>query len=182
MTAPRPVTDAELRHWIDKLEIRELLECYMRHNDDRAADKLVELLDENVQFQVMGRVYSGRNAVRDLISLEPDDPRPWTDPGELMKQPGSAHISANPVIDINGDTATAETDFVVFGRDAGGTARVSLLGRYRDHLRRRREDGRWVITERTAVSVARPGDERSDNEWQHALRVADVEDQRRFRS
>ncbi|HVN52593.1 MAG TPA: nuclear transport factor 2 family protein [Acidimicrobiales bacterium] len=169
MTQPRSLTDAELRRWIDKLEIRELLERYMRHNDDRAADKLVELLDEGVRFQVMGRVYVGRDAVRELIASGPGDPPHWTEPGALLRQPGSTHVASNPVIEVDGDAATAETDFVVLRRDSDGRATVRLLGRYRDRLRRR-DDGQWVITTRTAVSVARPGEEGSDAEWQRALR------------
>ena len=140
----------------------------MRHNDDRAADRLVELLDEDVQFQVMGRVYNGREAVRELISSDPSDPPSWTEPGALLRQPGSTQVASNPIIEIVGDSATAETDFVVLRLDDNGRANVTLLGRYRDHLRRR-EDGKWVITTRTAVSVARPGDEGSDAEWQRAL-------------
>jgi SnoaL-like domain len=168
MTRSRPVTDAELRHWIDKLDVRDVLERYMRHNDDRAADKLVALLDEDVRFQVLGRVHVGRDAVRELISSEPADPPHWTEPGERLRQPGSTHVASNPVIEIDGDSATAETDFVVLRRDENGRAKVSLLGRYRDRLRRR-DDGQWVITTRTAVSVARPGQEGSDAEWQQAI-------------
>ena len=168
MTRPGPVTGAELRQWIDKLEIRDLLERYMRHNDDRAADKLVELLDEDVRFYVMGRVYVGRAAVRQLISAGPCEPPHWTEPGAMWRQPGSTHVASNPVIEIDGDVAAAESDFVVLRRDDDGRAYVSLLGRYRDHLRRR-HDGKWVITIRAAVSVARPGHEGSDAEWQQAI-------------
>src|SRR5271170_249833 len=89
--------------WIDKLEIRELLERYMRYNDDRAADKVVELLDEDVRFQVVGKVFAGREEVRKLFSTDGPDRPHWTEPGELFKQPGSAHISSNPIIELDGD-------------------------------------------------------------------------------
>jgi hypothetical protein len=138
--------------WIDKLEIRELLERYMRYNDDRAADQLLELLDEDIRFQVVGNVYAGREEVRQLFSTADSDPPSWTEPGELLKQPGSVHISSNPIIEVDGDDATAETDFLVINRDESGRAFSSLVGRYRDRLRRR-DDGRWVITTRTGVSV-----------------------------
>lgn len=164
------------REWIDKLEIRELLERYMRYNDDRAADKMVELFDEDVRFQVVGRVYAGREELRELFSMADPNPPHWTEPGELFKQPGSVHVSSNPVIDIEGDSATAETDFLVVTRDENGRAHSSLVGRYRDRLHRR-DDGRWVILTRTGVSVARPGQERTDGEWQRAL-AAMPEDER----
>jgi ketosteroid isomerase-like protein len=166
--------------WIDKLEIRELLERYMRYNDDRAADQLVELLDEDIRFQVVGRVYAGREEVRQLFSTADADPPHWTEPGELLKQPGSVHVSSNPIIEVDGDTATAETDFLVVNRDRSGRAHSSLVGRYRDRLRRR-EDGRWVITTRTGVSVARPGQERTDDEWQRVLAAMPQDERAKFR-
>jgi ketosteroid isomerase-like protein len=151
---------------LDKLAIREVLERYMRYNDDRAADRIAELFDEDAIFQVMGKLIVGREAIRTFFGGGNDQPKPWTEPGELLKQPPSIHVSANPVID--GDTATSELDFLVVGRDDSGHARSTLVGRYRDHLRRL-DDGRWVITSRIGVSVARPGDERTDNEWQRLL-------------
>jgi hypothetical protein len=179
MTESEPTDDHRVtvpREWIDKLEIRELLERYMRYNDDRAADKLVELLDDDIRFQIVGKVYAGREEVRQLFSTAGPNPPHWTEPGELLKQPGSVHVSSNPIIEIDGDTATAETDFLVINRDERGHAYSALVGRYRDRLRRR-EDGRWVISTRTGVSVGRPGQERTDSEWQRAL-AAMPEDQR----
>ncbi len=160
--------DPRLRVWLDKLEIRELLERYMRYNDDLAADALAELFDDDARFQVMGRVHAGRDAIREFFTREGSNARPWTVPGELFKQPGSVHISSNPVIDLDGDAATAESDFLVVRRDDDGRARPVLVGRYRDRLRRR-EDGRWVIVTRTGVSAARPGDEHTDREWARTL-------------
>lgn len=154
--------------WADKLAIRELLERYMRYNDDGAADAVAELFDENAVLQVVGSVVAGREAIRAFFGGGKADSPRWTEPGELLKQPRSAHISSNPVIEIDGDTATAETDFVVVRRDEGGRAGVALVGRYRDRLRRL-DDGRWVIASRTAVSVARPGEEGTDAEWQRAM-------------
>lgn len=161
--------------WLDKLAIRELLERYMRYNDDRAADRIAELFDEDAVLQVVGNVVEGRAAIRQFFAPSGvADPPPWTGEGQLLKQPGSIHLSANPVIDVDGDAATSELDFHVVRRNAEGRAETMLVGRYRDRLRRR-DDGRWVITNRTAVSVARPGEERSDAEWQRALaRVPDA--------
>jgi 3-phenylpropionate/cinnamic acid dioxygenase small subunit len=157
--------------WDDKLAIRELLERYMRYNDDGALDRLVALFDEEALFQVSGRVARGHGEIREFLGRGGAfaDGRPlWTDPGELYKQPRSAHVSSNPVIDVQGDEATAESDFVVLSRDDDGHARVDLVGRYRDRLRRD-DRGRWLITRRTGVSVARPGKAGTDDEWQGAL-------------
>jgi len=174
MTHPDPAT------LLDRLAIREVLERYMRYNDDRAADRIAELFDEDAVFQVVGKLVVGREAIREFFRGGRDrDPEPWTTPGELLKQPPSLHLSANPVIDVDGDTATSELDFHVIRRNSEGRAVTALVGRYRDRLRRL-EDGRWVITQRVGVSVARPGDEGTDAEWQRVLAGLDEEERRRF--
>ena len=39
-------------------------------------------------------------------------PPAWTEPGRLLVQPGGTHLTANPVITVDGDDATAETDMI----------------------------------------------------------------------
>ena len=78
------------------------------------------------------------------------------------------HLTTNPVIDVDGDVATAETDMIMFRRDQDGRAKITLLARYRDRLRRT-DEGRWLISSRTGVSVAVPGEEGSDAECARAL-------------
>jgi uncharacterized protein (TIGR02246 family) len=147
----------EVQAWIDRLEIRDVLERYMRANDDGDADTLAELFTTDATFQIFGTVYSGREAIRAVFAgafVSP--PRPWTVEGNLL------------VIDVDADRATAEIDFQVVGRDVDGRGVFHLLGRYRDRLRRD-DDGRWRIECRTAVSVARPGEEGTDPEWQQMI-------------
>lgn len=165
---------------LDKLAIRELLERYMRFNDDRAADRLAELFDEDAIFQVVGKLVVGREAIREFFRGDSQsDPAAWTNGGELLKQPASLHLCANPVIDIDGDTATSELDFHVVRRNGDGRAVTTLIGRYRDRLRRL-DDGRWVITARVGVSCARPGDEGTDIEWQRVLEGLPEDERSRF--
>jgi len=57
---------------------------------------------------------------------------------------------------------------------------TALIGRYQDRLRRRR-DGRWVITNRTPVSVARPGEERTDAGWQRVFARMPEDIRKQFR-
>ena len=165
---------------VDKLAIREVLERYMRYNDDRAADRIAELFDDDAVFQVAGRIAVGRDAIRGFFRGEADhDPAPWTEPGGLLVQPASLHLCANPVIDIDGDTATSELDFHVVRRNDEGRTTSSLIGRYRDRWRRR-DDGRWVITARVAVSCARPGDEGTSVEWERMLAAMPDDERARF--
>jgi len=166
--------------WVDKLEIREVIERSARCIDDRNGDGLAELFDEDGVLQLAGTVFEGRAALRGMFRNAVPTPR-WTEPGQLLKQPASAHLTSNPVIDVSGDVATAETDMVTLVRDEDGRARVRLVARYRDRLQRT-AGGRWLITNRTGVSIARPGEERTDAEWARALAGMTDELRAKFRA
>lgn len=151
--------------WTDKLEIRELIERSMRFADDAAGARIAELFTADGVLQLAGTVFAGRQELREMFG-HPDPPS-WTEPGELLKQPAASHWSSNPIIDIDGDNATAETDMLVVKRDENGKARITLIARYRDRLSRT-ESG-WLIANRTGVSIARPGEAGTDSEWARAL-------------
>jgi hypothetical protein len=152
--------------WVDKLAIREVVERSMRYIDDRAGDRLAELFDGDAVLQLAGTVFAGREAIRAMFGTP--EHSPWTAPGELLKQPASVHRGSNPIIDVEGDTATAETDLLVLERDEAGRAKITLVARYRDRLRRT-QGHHWLITNRTGVSVARPSEAGTDAEWARAF-------------
>jgi hypothetical protein len=139
----------------------------MRYIDDRDGERLAALFDERGVMQLAGTVFAGRTELRAMFPSS-DERKPWTTPGELLKHPASSHLSSNPIIDTDADTATAETDMVTLARDADGRATIKLVARYRDRLRRG-ENGQWLITNRTGISLARPGEEGTDAEWARAL-------------
>ncbi len=161
------MTNSDVRRWIDKLEIREMIERSVRHIDDQDAESLAQLFEDDGVLQLAGTVIAGREALRALFGGTGAPPK-WTTPGELLKQPGVMHLTTNPVIDVDGDAATAETDMITLRRDQQGKAKITLLARYRDRLRRM-DDGQWLISSRTGVSLAVPGDEGTDAEWTRAI-------------
>jgi ketosteroid isomerase-like protein len=160
------MSDDRISAWIDKLEIRELIETSMRHIDDERGDLFAMLFEEDGAMQLSGTVFAGRDALRAL--WEKTDWPHWTKPGQLLMHPLSAHLAHNPVIDIDGDTATAETDMTVIMRGDDGKYTVTMAARYRDRLRRG-TDGQWRIVTRTGVSLGRPGQAHTDAEWARAL-------------
>jgi uncharacterized protein (TIGR02246 family) len=168
----------DLQPWIDKLEIRELIERALRYIDDYDGDALAALFAEEGVMQLAGMVFAGRDAIRSMFPQPAS--QPWTEPGQLLKQPAAAHWSSNPVITIDDDTATAETDMIVIERDENGKAVITLAARYRDRLRR--IDGRWLIVNRTGVSIARRGEEGTDAEWKRALGRMTPEMRAQFRT
>jgi hypothetical protein len=147
-----PVTD-------DELFIRRMLEQYMRHNDDRALDRLVSLFAPEAIYRVGGGEHVGHEGIRAFLGQNGfrDDQPLWTDDEQLMVMPRSMHLMTNPIIEVDGDRATAESEFVVMVRDERGHPKMTLVGRYRDRLRRDAEAG-WLFTERTGVSLAKVTD------------------------
>src|SRR3954453_6736934 len=128
-----------LEEWTDKLAIREVLERSMRYNDGGDPQRCIELFEPDARYQVMGRVIRGHAEIaafwNDAWQPEAGEAK-WTDQGGLLFQPRSIHICSNPIIEVDGDRANVESDFLVADRGHDGRARIMLVGRYRDRLRR----------------------------------------------
>jgi hypothetical protein len=141
----------------EELLVRRTLERYMRFNDDRDLDRILELFAPDAVYRVGGEELVGREAIGKFLSQfgYARGRKRWTDADRLMIMPRSAHLMSNPVIDVDGDTATAESDFAVVERNDKGHAYMMLVGRYRDRLKK--IHGLWVFVERTGVSMARRG-------------------------
>jgi uncharacterized protein (TIGR02246 family) len=172
------VDDRAVERWVDKLEIRELIERSARHVDDRDAAAFAALFEDDGVLQLAGTVFAGHAALRAMFGGAAH--RAWTELGGLLLQPGSMHLTGNPVIEVDGDVATAETDMVTLVRGDDGRAKITLLARYRDRLRRG-ADGRWRLRSRTGVSLGAPGEVATDSEWARALERLSPELRAQFR-
>ncbi len=60
--------------------------------------------------------------------------------------PRTRHITANPIIEIDGDTATVRSVYIVLQQAPDSPMQAVISGRYHDTLRR--IDGRWRFVER----------------------------------
>jgi 3-phenylpropionate/cinnamic acid dioxygenase small subunit len=146
------------RALLDEVAVRRTLERYMRANDDKDLDRILELFAPDAVYRVAGGQFVGHEKIAAFLrSLGFEAMRPrWTAADRLLVMPRLAHLLSNPVIDVDGDDARAESDFAVLDRDERGHGRIVLLGRYRDRLHRV-AGHHWLFTERTGVSMARTG-------------------------
>jgi hypothetical protein len=65
------------------------------------------------------------------------------------------HLMANPIVDVEGDRATARVMWVLLRRDPGDRPGIPVTGHYEDVLAR--QDGRWRFTRRRSfVDVGKP--------------------------
>lgn len=115
--------------------IRRTLAEYCQLLDDGRFDEWVEVFSDDVVFAVMGQVARGRAAVRQLVEpVQQADAR-------------GRHVLSEPLITIDGDTATAVTDYCFIAR----SLQITSAGRYYDVLV---HDGdRWRISVREIVFV-----------------------------
>jgi 3-phenylpropionate/cinnamic acid dioxygenase small subunit len=60
--------------------------------------------------------------------------------------PATRHITANPVIEVDGDTATAQSSYVVFQAVDGMPLQPIITGRYEDTFRH--ADAQWRFARR----------------------------------
>ena len=126
----------------DEEAIRRTLALYCQLCDDGRFEEWGELYTDDATFTVMGRTHRGRAAVRAFIEK-----------GQPPERRGK-HVCANPLIDVDGDEATATTDYVFVASSPEGGFTILSAGRYHDRLVRV-GDG-WRFAERR---IAFLGDE-----------------------
>ncbi|HLG92637.1 MAG TPA: nuclear transport factor 2 family protein [Acidimicrobiales bacterium] len=121
--------------------IRNTLARYCQLCDDGWFDEWAKLYTEDATFHVMGKVYRGRDEIKGFIQA-----------GQPPQMRGK-HVATNSVIVVEGDQATARTDYLFVGRAGEGFA-ITNVGRYHDKLVRRGSE--WLFSERRIVFL---GDE-----------------------
>jgi 3-phenylpropionate/cinnamic acid dioxygenase small subunit len=117
----------------DEEAIRRTLAEYAHLCDDGRFEEWALLYTTDARFHVMGRTYEGREGAKGFIQK-----------GQPPESRGK-HICVNSVIDVDGDRATAVTDYIFINK----AKEVLSAGRYHDVLVR--QPDRWRFSERRIV-------------------------------
>jgi ketosteroid isomerase-like protein len=120
-------------------QIRNLLGRYCGHMDAGDFAGLAELFTDAQLADEHGTVFArGRDEVLAM----------WTAQTILYDgSPRTRHVTANPVIEVDGDAATCSSSYVVFQGVDGFGLQPIVTGRYVDTFARDASD-RWHWTER----------------------------------
>ena len=121
--------------------IRRALSQYSRCCDDGRFEELADLFTEDARLMVLDQVAEGRDAVRGYL--------------ERVQVDGSRgmHVISNSLIDVDGDVATAATDYL-FVRPGGEGLAIIAAGRYLDELVR--DGAGWRFRVRTITMLGVP--------------------------
>jgi hypothetical protein len=146
--AQDPSLPARLQRLEDILEIQRLLVDYGLHLDARDLRAYSQLFCVDGEWSGSSGSAVGPAAIQAMLESElPANPPA---PGET-----TWHLMANPIVDVDGDRATARVMWVLLRRDAGERPAIAVTGHYEDVLAR--EDGRWRFKRRRSfVDVGRP--------------------------
>jgi 3-phenylpropionate/cinnamic acid dioxygenase small subunit len=122
-------------------EVRRTLALYAHRHDARDVEGYATLFAVNGRFVSARAEHRGRGAVKefiaDLYRSQPSDRR-------------TKHLCGNSIVDVDGQTASAITDFVAFERLGDGPWQIHTIGQYQDQLIF--EDGMWRFAERHVVT------------------------------
>ena len=123
--------EARLRRLEDLTAINQLFIDYGHHLDAGNFESYAALFAEDgeVQLGPMGRA-KGRSEIQALMTKV------------LTGLVGTSfHVISNPMVNLDGDTATTDVMWTVVQRGDDGQPVLGMIGRHRDELVR--EDGQW---------------------------------------
>ena len=130
----------------DRVAIEDMVTRYYAHfGKQDAADEFGAFYTEDAVFDVNGIVSTGREAIEAFYAESAEEP-------DAPAAQGTFHMMiSNPVIDVKGDTATAEFMWTgVINRGIQQPPELLEQGREYDLLVR--QDGEWRIKKRVVIA------------------------------
>jgi len=140
----------------DRIAIEDLIVGYYEHLGSGSAEGVGEYYTEDAVFDVNGVVLTGPEEIEGIyggLGAEAETEQASTAPSAAEAEQGPvAHmLLSNPVIDVQGDTATAKFIWTqISNPDIKGPPVFVEQGREYDLLVKR--DGRWLIRKRAVIA------------------------------
>jgi ketosteroid isomerase-like protein len=137
---------AEQQALLDRIAIEDMVtRYYANFGKEDAAEDFGAFYTEDAVFDVNGIVSQGREAIEGFYADSAEEP-------DAPAAQGTFHMMiSNPVIDVNGDTATAEFMWTgVINRGIQEPPELLEQGREYDLLVR--QDGAWRIKKRVVIA------------------------------
>jgi ketosteroid isomerase-like protein len=130
---------------LDRIAIEDMVTRYYENFGGDAAGQFGSYYTEDAVFDVNGVISTGRQEIEALYAAMDSE-------GDAPAAQGTFHmIISNPVIDVDGDTATAKFLWTgVMNSDVKARPELYEQGREYDLLVRR--DGKWLIRKRTVIA------------------------------
>ncbi len=125
----------------DPLGIYNVVASYCQAVDSQDRQLLEPLFSPDASLRFIGGPVDGQSATGQESVLA------WLTQTWQPDHHFSLHLTGNIRITPSGEEAEGTSDFLVFMKDADGSLKPALSGRYRDRFAR--HEGRWVIAERT---------------------------------
>lgn len=136
------MTDQE-RRLLDQVAILDVLHRFIRCVDTNGREEeFVDLFTPDATFEVRGnyphvkRFIHGREGLKEFVL--------WLRQGK-PEESYDKHVALNPVIDVRGDEATVESNWIMMKHSSEGLT-VTGTGRMRDRFVQ--HGGRWRIKQR----------------------------------
>jgi ketosteroid isomerase-like protein len=135
----------------DRIVIEDLIVGYYEHLGSGSAEGVAEYYTEDAVFDVNGVVLNGPEAIEGIYG-GPEEEASAESAAEPAETSGVSHmLLSNPVIDVQGDTATAKFIWTqISNPDIKGPPVFVEQGREYDLLVKR--DGKWLIQKRTVIA------------------------------
>lgn len=140
--AHKPVTMATL---LDRIQIEDLLTVYYYDLSQGKAHELSTYFTEDALLDVDGTIARGHKEIAKLYERPQSAGSP-----EAQRRRGHMLLT-NPVIDVNGDRATAEVIWTGVMNEGVGKA-PSLYEQGREYSELRKVKGAWLISKRCISS------------------------------
>jgi ketosteroid isomerase-like protein len=144
--ASETTSPSEQQRLLDRIAIEDMVtRYYANFGKQDAADDFGAFYTEDAVFDVNGIVSTGREAIEGFYADSAQEP-------DAPASQGTFHMMiSNPVIDVDGDTATAE--FMWTGViNSGIQEPPRLLEQGREYDLLVRQDGQWRIKKRVVIA------------------------------